>query len=245
MLHFDRVSIGNRHYLMTELTFNAAIKIAKMSESDLEQRLTVFLQTVLNDDLLPLQITAQERYALLLNYLKEQHGTLLETNLNVANFLMLPNSFQTEIEIEGFKIKQLYGMACELLEKNCKNLADWLAGAMAMQLLKTNSDMPPLPDVSMTYEDYQQCFFERVAYLKNLPVSEFNQYFDIFSKANSALNNLVRIDFDEVGLVLRGTDDAPYRFCPSSTFTGIISELDRYFTQSRTVNQSKRQHESV
>ena len=245
MLHFERVSIGHRHYLMKELTFNAAIRIAKIPESHLEQRLTVFLQNVLNDELLPLQITAQERYALLLNYLKEQHGTLLDTSLNVGNFLMSPNNFQTETEIDDFKIKQLDGMACELLEKNCKNLADWLAGAMAMQLLKTNSDMPPLPNATMAYENYQQCFFERVAYLKNLPVSEFNKYFDIFSNANAALNNLVRIDFDEIGLVLRGTDDAPYRFCPSSTFTGIISELDRYFTQSRSINQSKRQHESV
>lgn len=245
MLHFERVSIGHRHYLMKELTFNAAIRIAKIPESNLEQRLTVFLQNILNDELLPLQITAQERYALLLNYLKEQHGTLLDTSLNVGNFLMSPNNFQTETEIDDFKIKQLDGMACELLEKNCKNLADWLAGAMAMQLLKTNSDMPPLPNATMAYENYQQCFFERVAYLKNLPVSEFNQYFDIFSKANSALNNLVRIDFDEVGLVLRGTDDAPYRFCPSSTFTGIISELDRYFAQSRSINQPKRQDEPV
>lgn len=245
MLHFERVSIGHHHYLMKELTFNAAIKIAKIPESNLEQRLTVFLQNVLNDELLPLQMTAQERYALLLNYLKVQHGTLLEVSHNLDNFLMQPTQWQLESQIDGFKIKQLDGFACELLEKNCANIADWLAGGMAAQLWKIDSDMPPLPNAAMLAEEYQARFFERVAYLKNLPVTDFNEYYTIFSQANTQLNTLVRLDFDETGLVVRGTDDAPYRFCPSSTFTGIIRELDRYFTLSRTVNQPKRQHESI
>ena len=67
MIHFERISIGYRNYLMKELTFNSAIRIAKIASDKIEQRLTVFLQDVLADTDLPLKMTVQERYFALLS----------------------------------------------------------------------------------------------------------------------------------------------------------------------------------
>lgn len=244
MLHFERISIGQRHYLMRELTFNNAIKIAKIPEAKNEQRLTVFLQDVLQDDMLPLHMTVQERYYLLLKYLEAQTDTLLSVADDLSGFFIEPRkTWQTQFEQDNITVKQLTGYDIELLEKHCTNLADWIAASLAIQLHDANSDMPPMMDYTQDEEEKLQRFIERLKYVREMTVSQFNTYHAILSLANNEMQSLVRMGFDGQGVIIRGTDDAPCRFCPSSTFYGVIAQLDGHFNVQSAAANDRLQHE--
>lgn len=232
MIHFERISIGHRNYLMRELTFNSAIRIAKTASDKIEQRLTVFLQDILADTELPLKMTVQERYFLLLNYLNVQQGTILDVQQDVSSYLITDSkAWQTEYTRAAITVRQLTGYDAELLEKHCTNIADWMAASMAIQLFDADSEMPPLAHNDMSEEERQQRFFERLEFFKDLTVSGFERYYALLQVGNAQMESLVRLSYDSQGIVLRGADDAPCRFCPSSTFYGIIGQLDGYFNQ--------------
>ena len=244
MLHFERISIGQRHYMMRELTFNHAIKIARIPEAKNEQRLTVFLQDVLQDELLPLQMTVQERYYLLLKYLDAQQNSLLAIKLDIADFLILPvGRWNTQYEQDDIIVKQLTGYDVELLENHCGNLADWIAASLALQLHDSKSDMPPMLYHALDEQEKMQRFVERLKYVRDMPLSQFNAYHAILNLANSEMQSLVRLGFDGQGITIRGTDDAPHRFCPSSTFYGIVARLDGYFNQQSPAIGDRLQYE--
>ena len=233
MILFDSLTVGESTYTPKELTFNQALKVAMVDAKLNEKRLSVFLQGILSDEKLPLKMTAQERYYLLLHYLDKQNNTLFSVNINVSDFMLKADTeWRTQLTQNGITVRQLTGFDAEYLETKCVNAAEWIACMMAMQLAcESHEDLGQLPDRMASEPIFEAQFKQRLEVFKNLPQSDFDKYYQSFIDLNNQLYQLVRLSVGRSGLlVLRGADDAPIRFCPAAAFIGLIKELDRSFT---------------
>lgn len=229
MIQFDPVLIGDYTYQMTEITFNASLKVTVIDKSLNEKRMTAFLSSILNVD--PLAITVQERYFLMLKYMQKQGQTLFSNDLDFSKYMVGDCAFAKEIHENGITVRQLTGRDAELLETNCKSAAEWIACMMAMQLsYEGHSLLEHLPDQSADQQVYSQQFMSRLDHIKNLSASDFEQCYDDFSRLNQQLFTHICVMVSNEGLVLRGADDAPLRFRPSACFIGIIKQLDQSYS---------------
>jgi hypothetical protein len=248
MLPLPTVQISGKSVQLHELTFNAGIKVSRIPFSQNEHRITVFLQHVLNDQDLPLQITAQERYFLLLNYLDNQQGTLTQTPIDCKPYMqhIQPTSllsddasqpaFATTAEYEQTKIRLMTGRDAELLEKSCVDLADWLIGSMALEL--DHPDMPAIHAPDCDSDVLRDSLINRAGYLKNLPQAQFDAFYAAHNHLHNQTAILCRLSLDDDGIILLGgTDDAPMRFRPSTSFIGVVAELDRRATRAGVSDQ--------
>ena len=66
MLNFDPIPIGEQKYQLNEVTFNDALKVAAIDPKLNEKRITSFLAHALGNSQLPLLMTAQVRYFLII-----------------------------------------------------------------------------------------------------------------------------------------------------------------------------------
>lgn len=227
MIFFDPICIGTRLYQLQEITFNGALKVSVIPKQLNEKRLSEFLRNSLLNGPDPLQITVVERYALLVSYLYKQTNTLLKTDIELKNYLpKLDQQFQTEITENGLMVRLLTGFEAEYLESQCKSVAEWIACSMALQMHYEKHDV--LSGVlELNSINFESQFIERLNFLKNLPQSEFEQYYDTYSRLNDQLMTVLDLAINDDGFVVNGgTEDAPVRFCPSAAFLGLIKEVD-------------------
>ena len=85
MLNFDPIPIGGQTYQLNEISFNEALKVAAIDPKLNEKRITAFLSQALQNQQLPLMMTAQERYFLMIKYVQNQTNTLFSTNTDFSN----------------------------------------------------------------------------------------------------------------------------------------------------------------
>lgn len=223
--------IGDRVYQQHELTFNSALLVAGVDKRLNEKRLTTFLKGMLCDDKLPLRITAQERYYLLIKYIEKQGKALLALDIDVSKCYLEPSEWKNSISSEGVVVRQLTGRDVELMEANCKNPAEWIACMMACQLsYEGHEHLSELPEQNADDAIYKQQFMSRLACIKNLAVSDFEKSYSDFAQLNDQLFSLVHLTIGAGGLLVsRGADAAPVRFRASTAFIGLIKELDEFF----------------
>ncbi|GAA5003189.1 hypothetical protein GCM10023206_06660 [Acinetobacter puyangensis] len=226
MITFDDVKIGPNLYQLKELTFNEALKVSVIQKDLNEKRITEFLRNVLVSDQDPLKMFVQERYAILLKYLEKQTNTLLSINIDMQQYLpKLNTDWLPEISVKGAVVRQMSGFEAEYLESKCKSVAEWIACAMAIQLkYDKHEKLDAFPDPEEN--DFEIHFLERLEYLKSLPQSEFEQHYQVYADLNDLLCTVVDLAVNDQGFVVRGTDDAPLRFCPSAAFIGFVKDVD-------------------
>lgn len=233
MLSFSRIEIGSRKYDLVELSGRGVIEISTVAEAMNEHRITAFLKKTLSDADLPYEMTAQERYYLLIQYLAAQKNTLLGTTTSFASYV-LPNNqtWQSSVRVGSMVVQQLTGRHVELLEELCESASDWVNGSMALQIVESDIKGLPLLPVTTEKNALSQALKDRVNFLVDLPISQFNDYFTQYQQANDKMATLVRLGFDAHGLtVLGGTDDAPMRFRPAAAITGVWGVLERYSSE--------------
>lgn len=232
MLNFDPIPIGEQTYQLNEVTFNDALKVAAIDPKLNEKRITSFLAHALGNSQLPLMMTAQERYFLMIKYVQNQTNTLFSTNTDFSNCFKEQSSWTHEVLEVGVTVRQVIGSEAEYLEAHCMNAAEWIACLLAFQIKYENHEhLGQLPDRSAIDQVYKQQFSQRLGYLKTLPQSEFNLIYLDYLKLNSQLFTHIELSVNNEGFVVqRGADDAPIRFRASTCFIGIIKELDKSFT---------------
>ncbi|WP_026470387.1 hypothetical protein [Alkanindiges illinoisensis] len=232
MLTFDAIPIGPTTYTPQELTINDCLKVAVVSQQLNEKRVTVFLKGMLQDDKLPLSITCQERYYLLMKYVEKQGNSLLAIDMDLSACYLPPGmEWKTQITQNGVTVQQLNGRGAEFLESKCKNAIEWLACMMALQLAhEKHPELAVLPDLTVDDAAFEQQFMQRLDYIKKLSQSEFELCYEDFAPLNQQLFSLISLTANNSGLVIeRGADDAPVRFRPSAAFIRLIKELDQSF----------------
>jgi len=232
MLNFDPIPIGGKTYQLNEISFNEALKVAAIDPKLNEKRITSFLSQALQNPQLPLMMTAQERYFLMIKYVQNQTNTLFSSNMDLSNCFKEQMSWASEVSEVGITVRQINGNEAEYLESNCKNAAEWIACLLAFQIKYENHEyLGELPDRSAIDQIYKQQFIQRLDYIKALPQTEFNLIYLDYLKLNSELFTHIELSVNNEGFVVqRGADDAPVRFRASTCFIGIIKELDKSFT---------------
>lgn len=220
----ESLSINNQ--TLIELGIGDLIKVARVKKSLYEKQLTSFLNYTLGREQ-SLNLTVQERYYILLQYLQSQVGTELELpGIHIPDYFKNNKDlvWSRSVKVEGHIFRQLTGTDVELMESICEDLAEWLMCAMALQKVE-NVDIDTLD--MQGREDYLRVKVKEIAALKQ---DEFVQLFNLFSAANSQLAFYLETSFDQQGItVLRGADDAPCRFCVDSTFSEIVLRLSASF----------------
>ncbi|KYQ84061.1 hypothetical protein AWW72_10830 [Acinetobacter sp. NRRL B-65365] len=232
MLVFDPIPIGENAYQLSELIFNDALKVSAIDSRLNEKRISSFLGYSLGNMALPLTMTVQERYYLMLKYVQKQTNTLFSSEVNFEDCFKTETVWNEEISELGVTVRQLNGAEAEYLESKCVNAAEWIACLLAFQIKYENHEHLGLyPDRSLPMNEYIAQFSKRLNYLKSLPQSDFNLIYQDYITLNSKLFTHVELNVNNDGFVVqRGADDAPLRFRPSTCFIGIIKELDKSFT---------------
>lgn len=232
MLNFDPIPIGENTYQLNEVTFNEALKVAAIDHKLNEKRITSFLGHALGNFQLPLTMSAQERYFLMIKYVQNQTNTLFSTDTDLSNCFKVQMGWMSEVSDVGVTVRQVSGSEAEYLEAHCVNAAEWIACLLAFQIKYENHEhLEQFPDRNAIDQVYKQQFTQRLSYLKALPQSEFNLIYLDYLKLNSQLFTHIDLSVNNEGFVVqRGADDAPIRFRASTCFIGIIKELDKSFT---------------
>ena len=231
MLTFDPIQIGTNTYQLNEITFNEALKVSALESKLNEKRITLFLANALKNPNLPLRMTVQERYFLMLKYVQNQTNTLFSSETDLSNCFLQQNDWQNEVSEFGITVRQLSGAEAEYLEAHCMNAAEWIGCMLAFQIAYANHEhLAEFPNRDATDHVYKQQFSQRLNYLKSLPQSDFDLIYQDYHKLNNQLFSHVQLGINNEGfVVLRGADDAPLRFRASTCFIGIIKELDKSF----------------
>lgn len=219
MLTFNPVAINGETYQARELTFGDGLKISIIDASQNERRLSEFLRCAYGVD--PLLMTLEVRYYLLLDYLRQQTAGLYAIELDVQPYMRA-----TGKPAGDHQLYPLTGSHLEYLERNCKNIAEWVACAMAIQLDAAGHD-PLMQARSGEFEDW---FIPRIEYVRSLPVSDFDALYDLYCERADVAIWGVDYTFGDNGVLLRGgTDDAPMRFCSTAALGRFIERLDSYY----------------
>ena len=237
------VFIGKESYTLHPLIVENIMAIAGLPEHHLEQQLTVGLGTILNDSMLPLMMTVQERYAIFLKFLKITTVTGLDEHTDPMDFYREDSTmFSKEpVEMDGVSVRHLIGVEVEALEIVCKNrTADWILGAMALQI--GCDELPALPP-QLALDFTVNILKNRMADLQQLKTERYNQLYPQFLLMEKQLHGLVDISFDR-GFVLNrikdgGADDAPVRFRIDHAITGYTQQLLQLVRRENTAVQPR------
>lgn len=212
------IQILDKHYPIQELTLGHAINIAQCQHH--EQKLSLFLQGILADDILPYQMNAQQRHYTLLHYLKEQGEQFQDVDLSD---LMLHHDFIENIVIDDITFRHLNGFECEAIERLAKNRKDYILMSLVLTI-----GCEQLPEIlPCTQIEYACKIIQgRLAQLHQIGLTDGAKLIKYYYLAQDKLNYLLNLTFDDDGIVIFGENqDCPMRFCPSYTLPTIITEL--------------------
>ncbi len=241
------ISVADIDYRLQDIYMRDVLAIAKMPINFFERQLSQILTTIVGDTADPetkksinvRHLTAEERYALFLNYLdltRDQND--LNTNIVVSDFLsgeLKDFSRERIFNENGVSIRHLNGIEVEALEMGCTDTNDWILGAMAITI---GCDKLPPIDMPTSIEFCGRMIKSRMTLLEGLEKDEFNDLMAQYLMLQGDQVHLVNIAFDK-GIVLertskRGTDDAPVRFRPEIAFTGYCKAILSNATRSNT-----------
>lgn len=237
-------TIAQKSHILHKLIVEDLLDIAKLPGTYYESMLSIALERILDNKCNVRSMTCQERYGLLLKFLDATEDKNLGQDINIDDFMgpdvagSLP-LFAENIE-KQIKVRQLTGIEAEALERGCENTADWILGAMAMQI--TCKELPELDISQLNLEvNYVgKIIHGRIETIKTLDLDRNNEVIKEYKKLNHQLQKIVYTSFDN-GIVLNkfegGTDDAPRRFRITSAFTGESYELFSIINGAHTAIQ--------
>lgn len=234
MLIIDDLKIANKTFKFHELTFNELLPISIIHPDLNEKRLTAFVNLATGSQFDAAMLTVQERYAVLVQYLMHQSENLLSVSMDFSDYKpCLGQEWKERITDNGVTVRQLYGFEAERLEADCKSVAEWLCCSVAMQLsFDSHEHLQGVLDINAA--DYEMQFLKRLDFIKNLPGSKWESYFNCYSELNPQLFSVLTIGVTKEGFAVRGADDAHIRFRVSTIFTNTFTELDKlYFGDSK------------
>lgn len=241
--------LNDRQVFITENTIGNTMKIAKIPERLNEARLSSFISFVTGDNELAGQLTVQERYYILLNYLALT-GSNYSANGDYSEFYIhhtdseTPTQTPNSVEIDNINITHLYGNQAMLLEQTCENVYEWLAGQIAMQCYgdigalfgKTGENAIIWEKIETTDSDQlSQILQKRFEQIEQLTDFEFQQLAVIHETGCNQLAHLVDPTIDNHGIILfsqeKKTGDGANRaarFRPLSYLPNIVKQLAQY-----------------
>lgn len=236
---FPTVTAGDIAITQNEVLVSEALSLAKLDQNLMEQQLTAFLRYSLDDDLLPLSMTSQQRYYCLLQYLGAQKQNDLAVGVNVNDYLFSGHkAWKTQVIVEGVTVRQLTGLEVEALELIAEGLDDWLVGAMSLQM-SFGEDLPyiqPLTDRRHAAKVIKSRYDRLVSYGQD----KLNDFHRIYSLAEDELASLVSLGFDSKGVVLfktdGGSDSEPARFQCDTTIYGFTKQLFSALAEGSTTS---------
>lgn len=240
MIVFDEIMIDGTPLQMRELRFGEALHLTSIKDistfdPDLgkkityvqdEKRLTRFLSYVLDEQLVDVRLlTVQERYYFLLKYLQQNISELLKSDVSYAQYIPTFSPHDNivvvnELTRESESVRALNGYDLELLELNCITPEEWFSSVFVATY--SNQDIAELSEpLDFTADDYAENFKQRLMYLNQLPVSEYDVLFARYLELNDLLEAEnaqglnMKIVFGQRGVELRqgGVDDESQRFC--------------------------------
>ncbi|MBU3845874.1 MAG: hypothetical protein H9855_02645 [Candidatus Acinetobacter avistercoris] len=233
------ISIAQRDYSFQNLLVGDILVLSKIDKRYYQQQLSSILSTIVGAEVNPMLLTCEERYAALLVYLDitRDHNDLNQS-LDINQYLSkdLDNFNKDRIFDEnGVSVRHLLGIEAHALEIGCEGTEDWILGAMAITI--GCEQLPPI-DAATSLDFAGKMIKNRMDELRKLEVMEFNSLMAAYSELQINQDHLVNMAFDG-GIVLekidlRGADDAPVRFQPSTAFKGYSKEILSIATRANT-----------
>ncbi|OPH34921.1 hypothetical protein [Moraxella atlantae] len=244
MFNIEPLSLLKRQVNLRENTIGNTMRVAKIPETMNEARLSSFLAFVLDDADLPNQLTVQERYYTLLNYLAISDSDYSPTGDHSAFFIATqPDDVPSVFEREGVCFGHLTGAHALILEKNCENVFDWLTGAIALQAYGDLTASLGLPDKLIWDEvattDSQalgDVLLTRFEQIQNLTDGQYTKLYALYAEASDALAHFVTPKFDNDGIALVGGGGKATRFCALSHLPSLIRQLVEYAMERHDSN---------
>lgn len=240
---WNPIALSLRHEQVTpkEIEIGQAIAIGDIPQDAYELRLTAFLAAVLQDPALPLRLTVQERYYILLNCLVISNSDYVMAAGDISEFLLPTTTAPDTTQVETIYIQQLRGHHADFLQSNCENVYDWIAGQMAMQLYGDMTEY--LSDTKeqgilwsqLTTEnpgELSAAFADRFKQINSITESKFERLYAVFCAGADNLAHLVDISVDKDGIILNSTggdDDRAARFRAVQSLSGATQRIIECF----------------
>lgn len=224
------ISIANTDYEFRNLLVEDILELSKIQKNYFEQQLSLVIKSITSGKVNPLHLTCQERYAIFLSYLgltTDHNGLQKEVDVNLYLAENLDN-FNAERMVDeyGVSVRHLMGVEAHALEIGCSSTSDWILGVMAITI--GCEQLPPI-DQATSLAFSGKMIQSRMQELQKMDVLEFNRLMASYLELQNKQHQLVSIAFDN-GIVLekfslRGADDAPMRFQPSTAFKGYAKNI--------------------
>lgn len=227
---YPSISIAKQDYDLQNLLLGDVLEMAKIKKSYFEQQLSAVLKSISVGKLNPLTMTCQERYAIFLSYLSlttDHNG--LSDDIDVNQYLAKNlDEFSRERVFDeyGVSVRHLFGVEAHALEIGCNTTDEWILGVMAITI--GCDELPPI-DQATSLDFAGKMIKSRIDALHKLDVMDFNRLMASYLELQSKQHQLVSMVFDN-GIVLekidlRGADDAPMRFQPSTALKGFAKNI--------------------
>lgn len=232
---FPEILAGDLRITFTELRVGQALSLAKF-QCKPEQQLSAFLCYVTDDKTAPYEMTIQQRYYCLLQYLSAQKNNDLSTNVNIGDYLLSEHKpWQLSASVGELSFRQLNGYEVEALEQIAEGLDDWVFGALALQV--TCDELPyiqPLNDRRMAAKVIKSRYETLIA----LGQEKIDELYRKYMLAEESLASLVYTGYDSHGVVIYetngGADSVPARFQCDTTIFGITKRIFSALAQGST-----------
>lgn len=231
---------------LIELTLGQGMELAKLPAERPELTVTELLRFVAKDAEQPrphyvtdpLLMTAEERTLLVVNYLAhvtDEGPDFPVGDAKLSDYVMFDRDSKVDFvdlgAVAGKEavMRPLLGLHAQTLEMVCKTRGAWIIGAIACQM--SVKGMPEPDWASMSDVAVMEWVEGRMARIKELPESMFEEMFEAYYRGAEQLSHFFFIDFDDSGLVFRAVDKevghSPARFLAASCISGISQTLAR------------------
>lgn len=202
---------------LRELTLGESIAICALPASRLEATTTEVLRRIAEKAQEPRPgyvanprlWTVEERMLVIAHYLSlvqdDGPNFAIGANAQLSDYV----TFDADLLVDQVQLGVVAGAECtmypllgihaEVLELECESRGDWLLGAMACQIL---SEAPPAW-LEMSDLELRTWVRERIASLKALPESDFEEYLIGYAAGRQQLFHFFRVDFDDAGVVCK------------------------------------------
>lgn len=236
---YPSLSIASTDYDFQNLLVEDILEMAKIKSNYFEQQLSGVIKSITGGKVNPLHLTCQERYAIFLSYLAlttDHNGLNPEVDVNEYLAENLDDFSRERISDEyGVSVRHLIGVEAHALEIGCNTTEDWILGIMAITI---GCDQLPPIDQATSLDFAGKMIHSRMQVLRKLDVMDFNRLMASYLELQSQQHQLVSMAYDN-GIVLekislRGADDAPMRFQPSTAFKGYAKIILSIATRENT-----------
>lgn len=212
MFNAIAIALRNQEIFLKELTIGQIVQIAKIPQAMNELRLNAFIGYVCQDETLANQLTVQERYYILLNYLSISQNDYM-MNEDVSNYFIQAKTAPDVVTIGNIHVQQLFGNHVTELQTRCENIYDWLAGQMACQLHGDMTEFfgdetnPVVWEKMPVAGEIITVFQKRFEMIESLTDSQFQALSDVFYQGCDKLKHLLDISLDNEGITILGNSE--------------------------------------